>query len=71
MNQVDKELMQEKGILTENEKADEYEVKIESKEIVPKVFQVVSKAKDVTKFVVEEPSLNEIFVSKVGESFEK
>ena len=25
MNQVDKELMQEKGILTENEKADEYE----------------------------------------------
>ena len=26
MNQVDKELMQEKGILTENEKADEYEI---------------------------------------------
>ena len=26
MNQVDKELKQEKGILTENEKADEYEI---------------------------------------------
>lgn len=26
MNQIDKELMQEKGILTENEKADEYEI---------------------------------------------
>lgn len=59
------------GVLEVIEKADEYEVKIESKEIVPKVFQVVSKAKDITKFVVEEPSLNEIFVSKVGESFEK
>ncbi len=65
------ELEKVSGVLEIIEKADEYEVKIESKEIVPKVFQVVSKAKDVTKFVVEEPSLNEIFVSKVGESFEK
>ena len=60
------ELEKVSGVLEVIEKADEYEVKIESKEIVPKVFQVVSKAKDVTKFVV-----NEIFVSKVGESFEK
>ena len=65
------ELEKVSGVLEVIEKADEYEVKIESKDIVPKVFQVVSKAKDVTKFVVEEPSLNEIFVSKVGESFEK
>lgn len=65
------ELEKVSGVLEIIEKADEYEVKIESKEIVPKVFQVVSKAKDITKFVVEEPSLNEIFVSKVGESFEK
>lgn len=65
------ELEKVSGVLEVIEKADEYEVKIESKEIVPKVFQVVSKAKDITKFVVEEPSLNEIFVSKVGESFEK
>ena len=35
------------------------------------VFKYVSKCEDVTKFVVEEPSLNEIFVSKVGESYEK
>lgn len=65
------ELEKVSGVLEVIEKADEYEVKIESKKIVPKVFQVVSKAKDITKFVVEEPSLNEIFVSKVGESFEK
>ncbi len=65
------ELEKVSGVLEVIEKADEYEVKIESKKIVPKVFQIVSKAKDITKFVVEEPSLNEIFVSKVGESFEK
>ena len=29
------------------------------------------KNKNITKFVVEEPSLNEIFISKVGESYEK
>ena len=59
------------GVLEVIEKADEYEVKIESNDIVPKVFEKVSKNKTITKFVVEEPSLNEIFVSKVGESYEK
>ena len=29
------------------------------------------KAKNVLKFVVEEPSLNEIFVEKVGEEYDK
>lgn len=59
------------GVLEVIEKADELEVKIENKEVASKVFDKVSKSKNVTKFVVEEPSLNEIFVSKVGESFEK
>ena len=49
----------------------EYEVKISSKEAIENVFKYVSKCSNVTKFVVEEPSLNEIFVSKVGESYEK
>ena len=34
-------------------KADEYEVKIESSEVVDKVFKIVSKCKNITKFVVE------------------
>lgn len=59
------------GVLEVVEKSDEYEVKIESNEIVEKVFKVISKYKNITKFVVEEPSLNEIFVAKVGESYEK
>lgn len=59
------------GVLSVIKKADELEVKIENNQYIDDVFKVVSKEKNVTKFVVEEPSLNEIFVAKVGESFEK
>lgn len=59
------------GVVEVIEHADELEVKIESEDVVDKVFKIVSKKKHITKFVVEEPTLNEIFVSKVGESYEK
>ena len=65
------ELVSVKGVLDVIEKSDELEVKIESSEIVDDVFKVVKNKKNITKFVVEEPSLNEIFVSKVGESYDK
>lgn len=58
------------GVVEVIEKADEFEVKIEDKKVAPKVFKVISN-KNTEKFVVEEPSLNEIFVAKVGESYEK
>ena len=66
-----KELESIKGVEELIEKADEYEIKISSKDIIDKVFKYVSKCKNVLKFVVEEPSLNELFISKVGESYEK
>ena len=59
------------GVLEVVEHADELEVKIESEEIVDKVFEAIKEKKNITKFMVEEPSLNEIFVAKVGESYEK
>lgn len=65
------ELEKVDGVLEVIEKADEFEVKIESADISSEVFKKISKSKDITKFVVEEPTLNEIFVSKVGESYEK
>jgi len=68
--EIDK-LKNVKGVEEVVELADEYEVKISSKEVIENVFKYVSKCSNVTKFVVEEPSLNEIFVSKVGESYEK
>ena len=60
-----------KGVVNVTNKADEYEVKIESQEVVEDVFKYITKCNNVTKFSVEEPSLNEIFVAKVGESYEK
>ena len=60
-----------KGVLEITEKSDEYEIKIEDSSIIDSVFKEIIKCKDVTKFMVEETSLNEIFVAKVGESYEK
>ncbi len=58
------------GVLEVISTAKEYQVKIESEEVVDSVFQAISKNK-ITKFVVEEASLNEIFIEKVGESYDK
>ena len=60
-----------KGVLSVENTAEEMIVKIDDIAVAPAVFKVVSKHKNITKFAVEEPSLNEIFVAKVGESYEK
>ena len=64
------ELEKIKGVDKVIELQDEFEVKIESNDIVESVFKKI-KDKTITKFLVEEPSLNEIFVEKVGEQYEK
>ena len=65
------ELKSIKGVLEVIKTADQIEVKIESEDIVDKVFSKIKNKKNITKFVVEEASLNEIFVSKVGHEYEK
>lgn len=55
------------GVLNIKKNNEEYEIKIESDDIVSKLFKVISKY-EVTKFVVEEATLNEIFISRVGEA---
>lgn len=64
-------IMKIKGVLEINDKGLEKEIKIEDKSIAEEVFKVVSKGTNISKFAIEEPSLNEIFVAKVGESYEK
>ncbi len=59
-----------KGVLDILDNNLEYEVKIENLDVAKDVFKVISKC-DIMKFAVEEPTLNEIFVAKVGESYEK
>lgn len=65
------ELLKVKGVIEVNRIKDGFEVKIADEEYVEDIFKFISKFKNITKFVVEEPSLNEIFVSKVGESYDK
>ena len=60
-----------KGVNAVNENANDIEVKIDEMEVAEDVFKIVKKAKNIKKYALEEPSLNEIFVAKVGESFEK
>lgn len=70
--EIDKEQLKKiNGVEEVIEKSDEYDVTISSKDVIENVFKFISKCKNVTKFVVEEPSLNEIFISIVGESYEK
>ena len=59
------------GVSKVIENADEIIVKIDNDSIVSDVFEVVKKGKDIIEFSVEDPTLNEIFLSKVGESYEK
>ena len=59
------------GVIEVKEENLDIIVKIESDEYVDEVFKVVKKGKEITKFVVEDASLNEIFVSLVGEAYEK
>lgn len=64
-------LLKIKGVLAVNSLNEHYEIKIADATIVDAVFKAITKMKNITKFVVEEPSLNEIFIEKVGESYEK
>ena len=59
------------GVVNIEKNANEYIIKIEDESKIQNVFKYISKCKNVTKFVVEEPSLNEIFIAKVGEAYEK
>ena len=59
------------GVESIEKNKNEYTIKISDIKYVDLVFKKISKCNNVTKFVVEEPTLNEIFISKVGEAYEK
>ncbi len=67
----EEEIKKVKGVEHIEKNKDEYTIRIEDNSYINTLFKAVSKYDNVTKFVVEEPTLNEIFVSKVGEVYEK
>lgn len=65
------EIKKVNGVLDVQKNGQDYSVKILDDSKVDNVFKYVSKCKNITKFIVEEPSLNEIFIERVGGSYEK
>lgn len=65
------ELKKIKGVNKVISNQSEIIVSIEDKSYVNDVFKYVSKCKNIVKFVVEEPTLNEIFIDKVGAVYDK
>jgi len=66
-----KELEQLEGVESITKENDDYIIKVSNDKYVSNVFSVIAKSKKITKFSVEEPGLNEIFLSVVGENYEK
>lgn len=54
-----------KGVISVSKVRGEIEVKIEDKIVAPKIFSLVKNC-NITKYDVVEPTLNEIFIAKVG-----
>ena len=54
-----------KGVLSVTKNQEEYLVKIEEEQVAKKVFAQIKDC-DITKYDVTEPTLNEIFIAKVG-----
>lgn len=59
------------GVISAEKENLDIVVKLESDEYISDVFNVVKKGKNITKFVVEDASLNEIFLNTIGEAYEK
>ena len=65
------ELKKIDGVISVSKTASSYEITIKDESYVKKVFDYVKTKENITKFVLEEPSLEEIFVSKVGDAYGK
>ena len=60
-----------KGVLKVVKEKNELIISIKDTSVIENVFYYISKGKNVSEFIVEEPSLNEIFIDKVGKAYEK
>jgi len=65
------ELKKIDGVINANKNANGYEVNIKDESYAKNVFEYIKTKKDITKYAIEEPTLEEIFVSKVGEAYGK
>ena len=58
------------GVLDVYKNLDEYIISISDESYINKIFKYIAKCDNILKFSVEDPSLNEIFISIVGDKYE-
>lgn len=59
------------GVVKVRKENNNYIVTISDEKYITKLFNYIKKCDNITKFSVEEPSLNEIFIEKVGNAYDK
>ena len=62
-----KQLKSIEGVESITRKENEYVIEVASSKVVKEVFKLLKKSEVLEKFMVEDASLNDIFISKVGE----
>ena len=68
---IKEEVEKLKGVVSVTKTKDEYVISIKSIDYINEIFKKISIYENITKFSVEDPTLNEIFISTVGDSYEK
>lgn len=68
---IKEEVEKLKGVVSVTKTKDEYIISIKSIDYINEIFKKISVYENITKFSVEDPTLNEIFISTVGDSYEK
>ena len=66
-----KDLEKINGVISVNKIKDEYCVNIKDSSVNKEIFSYIKKKNNITKYLTKEPSLEEIFVAKVGEAYGK
>ena len=59
------------GVLKVNKTSFKYEVEIKDEKYFKNIFNYIKTKNNITKFVLEDASLEEIFIAKVGEVYGK
>lgn len=68
---IDESILKNKKYINNiTKEKDEYIISIKDESYISEIFNLIAKMKKITKFTVEDPSLNEIFISVVGENYE-
>ena len=68
---IKEEVEKLKGVVSVTKTKDEYVISIKSIDYINEIFKKISIYENITKFSVEDPTLNEIFISTVGDSYDK